>query len=86
MPFSTGDIVRYVVPCSDHRNSPLVLDEVYVVSKIQGYSILLKSNGRPLWWVLAESIVPDEENYKATLVIRKIKQIDERRKAMGYEF
>jgi hypothetical protein len=86
MKFNVGDIVRYVVPCSDHRHSPLVLDEVYVVSRIDGLSILLKNNGRLLWWVLAESIIPDEENYKATLVIRKIKQIDERRKAMGYEF
>lgn len=86
MLYREGDMVRYVEPCSDHRNSPLVLGEVYEVARADA-TILLSKNGRHLWWVSKDSIVPvDQKDYKAQAVIRKIKEIDQRRKDMGYVF
>ena len=89
MPYKKGDMVRYVEPCSDHRNSPLVLGEVCEVAKTDEFAphILLCRDGVRLWWVDGDSIVPaDQKDYKAQAIIRKIKEIDQRRKELGYAF
>ncbi len=89
---NVGDVVQYIHECSDHYAAPdsLQVGNWYVVTDIgsDDNSVLLRVNDHYDWWVSEDCVATKEEvqGLKYYKVIRKIKQMDARRKEQGYAF
>lgn len=87
--FKVGDLVEYISKCSDHGVSWLKLNNVYKIHTIDnsGNKTILLTNpdGHGQWWVNPRHLSPIGAG-PHDKIIRKIKQMESRRKANGYAF
>lgn len=83
MTFKIGMRVKYIKECHDHHSNSdgLVLNEIYTINDYDGRSIHLAEVS---WWVDQDCVILFDNPRE--WICRKVREMNKRRKELGYAF